>query len=191
MEKVREDFQTLYKREEPQHLGLPLDTHVDPSKANYKIPSVAEVEAAVRCLGPHRAGGHSNLRAEHLKQCQWETYPGEQLKTPPHRGAMDMPVRPSLVHVAHRGDPPGVGMDGPGPDSKGDHRHKMYRLVRDPVEGGGGADRHSPLHQPADARHPSRVQGKKRDRYGYNGAKSCPGARQYRPGPPLPGIPGP
>ena len=38
MEKVREDFQTLYKREEPQHLGLPLDTHVDPSKANDKIP---------------------------------------------------------------------------------------------------------------------------------------------------------
>ena len=50
MEKVRGDFLTLYKREEPQPPGLPLATHSDQVQMNGKIPSEAEVEAAVRCI---------------------------------------------------------------------------------------------------------------------------------------------
>ena len=67
MEKFRVEFQTLYQREEPQLPGLTLGTHVDPAKGNNNIPLEAEVEAAVRRLRPHRAGGHTHLRTEHFK----------------------------------------------------------------------------------------------------------------------------
>ena len=43
------------------------------------------MEAAVRRLRPHRAGGHTHLRAEHFKQWRREAYPGEQLKNPLQR----------------------------------------------------------------------------------------------------------
>ena len=72
MEKVRGDLQTLYQREDPHTPGLPLATHVEPAKANNEIPSEAEVEAEVRRLRPHRAGGHTNLCAEHLNQWRRE-----------------------------------------------------------------------------------------------------------------------
>ena len=68
IEKVRGDLQTLYQREEPHPPGLNLDTHVDPAKVSDKIPSEAEVEAAVQPLRPHKAGGHNHLCAEHFKQ---------------------------------------------------------------------------------------------------------------------------
>ena len=67
MEKFRGDFQTLYQKEEPYTPGLPLATHIDPAKVNYKIPSEAEMEAVVRCLRPHRAGGHTHLHTKHFK----------------------------------------------------------------------------------------------------------------------------
>ena len=38
MEKVGEDFQTLYHKEEPHTPGLPLATHVNPYKVNNEIP---------------------------------------------------------------------------------------------------------------------------------------------------------
>ena len=63
MDKVRGELNILYQREEPQPPGLPLETHVDPAKVNDDIPSKAEVEAAVRRLLPHRAGGPTHLRA--------------------------------------------------------------------------------------------------------------------------------
>ena len=53
---------------------------------------------------------------------------------------MYVPGRPSTSHVAHGGYPPGVGMDDTGTDPKGYHRQKMHWPVRDPVEGGVGAD---------------------------------------------------
>ena len=56
---------------------MPLVTHVDPAKLNNDITSEVEVKAAVRCLLPHRAGGHTHIRAEHFKQWQREAYPGE------------------------------------------------------------------------------------------------------------------
>ena len=95
------------------------------------------------------------------------------------------------AHVAHGVDPPGVGMDHHGPDSKGDQRHKRHRPDGDTVEGGGGADRNSPPYQPTDAQHPPWVQVRKRYRDGYNGVKALQVDFQNRPGPPLPGIPGP
>ena len=70
IEKVRGDLQTLYHREEPHTPSLPLATHVYPEKVNYEIPSEAELQAAVRCLCPHRAGRHIHLCMEHFKQCQ-------------------------------------------------------------------------------------------------------------------------
>ena len=75
--------------------GLPLAKNVDLARMKNEIPSEAEVEAAVRRLRPHRAGRHTNLRAEHFKQCQQEAYPGEQLKTPPTEGTMDVHGIPS------------------------------------------------------------------------------------------------
>ena len=59
--KVQGGFQTLYEREEPHPPGVPLSTHVDPTKVNENIPSEAEVEAAVQCLRLHRAGRHTHL----------------------------------------------------------------------------------------------------------------------------------
>ena len=47
-------------------------------------------------------------------------------------------TKPGTAHMAHGGDPPGVGMNNPGPDSEGDHQHKSNRPAGDPVEGGGG-----------------------------------------------------
>ena len=85
MEKVRGYFQTLYHREEPHTPGLPLATHVNPAKVNDKIPSEAEVEAAVQRLLPRRAGGHTHLCAEHFKKWRQEEYPMDQSKNPPRR----------------------------------------------------------------------------------------------------------
>ena len=59
------------------------------------------------------------------------------------------------------------------------------------MEGGVGADRHSPPLQPTDARRPPRFQGRKRGVDGCNGVKACSGSGQHRPGPPLFGTPGP
>ena len=56
-------------------------------------------------------------------------------------------------------------------------------LLENPVEVGGGADRHSPQHQLVDACRPPRFQGQKRDGDGNNGAKGRPGACQHRTGP--------
>ena len=53
---VRGDFHTLYQREEPHNPGIPLATHVDPVQVNDATPSEAEVEAAVCCLRPLKAG---------------------------------------------------------------------------------------------------------------------------------------
>ena len=45
IEKVRGDFQNLYKREDLHPPGLPLATHVDPSQVNDDTPLEAEVES--------------------------------------------------------------------------------------------------------------------------------------------------
>ena len=82
---------------------------------------------------------------------------------------MDVPGRPSTAHMAHGVDTPGVGMEDPGTDSKGNHQHKRHRTVRYHVEGGGGADGHLPPRQPTDSQHPPRVQNRKKDRDGYHG----------------------
>ena len=62
------DLQNLYQREEPHTLIMPLATHTEPDNLNYKVPSEAGVEAMVCRICPHRAGGHTHLRAEHFKQ---------------------------------------------------------------------------------------------------------------------------
>ena len=63
--------------------------------------------------------GHTHLCAEHFKQQQREAYRGKQSKTPPAEGTLGVPSRTSKAHVAHRRDPPEVGMDNPGTDSEG------------------------------------------------------------------------
>ena len=67
-EKVRGYFHTLYQSKEPQLPGIPLATHVDPVQVNDKTPLKAEVEAAIFRLRPFKAGRHTHLHAEHLKQ---------------------------------------------------------------------------------------------------------------------------
>ena len=46
--------------------------------------------------------------------------PRGTIKDPLAEGLMGVPRRPSTSYVAHGGDPLGVEMDNPGPDSKGD-----------------------------------------------------------------------
>ena len=53
-----------------------------------------------------------------LQEVATEGVPRETVKDPPTEGAMDVPDRPSPVHVSHEGDTPVVGMGCPGPDSK-------------------------------------------------------------------------
>ena len=118
MDKVRIDFQTLYQREEPHLTGLLLATHVDLVKVNEYIPLEAEVEASVCQLRLHMAGGHTHLRAEHFKQWRREAYPGEKLKTPFTNGSLDVSGRHCTGNVAHGGDPTGVAMNCPSPNSK-------------------------------------------------------------------------
>ena len=84
-EKVRGDFNTLYQVDESHPPGLPLATHINPDKVNDDIPLAAEVEAAVQCLIPHRAGVHTHLCADHFKQLRREAYHGEQLNNPTRR----------------------------------------------------------------------------------------------------------
>ena len=160
------------------------------AKVNDDIPSEAKVEAAVRRLPLHRVSRHTHLRAEHFKQWQKEAYPGEQSKNPTEE-TLCMPVRPSTSHVTHMVYPLEVGIDNPGPDYEGDDQHKRHWPSGDTVEGGGGADQHSPLCQPTDVRRPPWVQGRKRDEDEYNGVKSRSGACQYRPVSSIPGISGP
>ena len=47
MFKVKKDYATLYKREDPDPTNRLLATHVDPFQINYKVPLEAEVEAVV------------------------------------------------------------------------------------------------------------------------------------------------
>ena len=167
-------FYTLYQREEPHTPGLPLATHVNPAKVNNDIPSEAEVEAAVCRLFQHSAGVHTCLRVEHFKPWQQEAYPRGAIEVPLTEGALAVPGRHSKEHVMHGGARPESGMDDPGPNSKGGHQHTSHRPVRDPIKGGGGADRHSPPHQPADAQCPPGFQFRKRYRDSYNGVKARP-----------------
>ena len=68
MEKVRGYFHTLYKRKKKKTPGLPLATHVGPTKLNSDISLETEVKASVRHLRPLRTGGHTHLRAEQFKK---------------------------------------------------------------------------------------------------------------------------
>ena len=104
--------------------------------------------------------------------------PRGTVKDLPAEGAVGVPGRPVTSHVEHGGDPPVFGMDNPGTYSEGGHQHKRHRPFGDPVEGGGGSDRHSPLRQTTDARRNIGVQGRKKYGDGYNGVKACPGACQ-------------
>ena len=94
-------------------------------------------------------------------------------------------------HAAHGGYPTGVGMDCPGPNFKRDHKHTGNWNARDLVEGGGVNDGHSSTSKPTYVQRLTRVQGKKRDRDGYNGVEYFSRDCHNRPIPPLPGLPGP
>ena len=104
---------------------------------------------------------------------------------------MSVSGRNYTEHVAHGGDPTGVGMDCPDPNYKRDHQHTHHWSAIYPVEGGGGADRHLSTRKPPVAWCPPRVQVRNRDRDSYNGVKACSRAHHHRPIPLLPGIPGP
>ena len=67
MAKVTKDYATLYQQEDPYPPVRLLSTHVDPFQINDNVPSEVEVESAVQCLRPHKAGNHTHLRAEHFK----------------------------------------------------------------------------------------------------------------------------
>ena len=88
-----------------------------------------------------------------------------------------------ISHVAHGGDPTGYGMDYPGPNSKMYHEHTGHRPGRDPVEVGGGVDRHPSMSKPLYLQRLPWVQGQNRDGSGYNGVESCSRDCQHIPVP--------
>ena len=57
---------------------------MDLVQVNDATPSKAEVEAAVYCMRPFKAGGQTHLLVENFKQWMQEAYPREDSKTPPH-----------------------------------------------------------------------------------------------------------
>ena len=60
-----------------------METHMNLVQVNDTTPSEVEVDAAVHCLNPFKAGVHTHLRAEHFKQWMREAYPGEGSKVTP------------------------------------------------------------------------------------------------------------
>ena len=106
-------------------------------------------------------------------------------------GALDVSGRYCTAHLAHGGNPTGSRMDSLGPDSKRDHRHMDHRPDRDPVEGGGGADRHPFTRKPPVVFLPIMFHGRKSNGESYNGIEASSRALQHRPSPPLTSIPGP
>ena len=105
-------------------------------------------------------------------------------------GALDVFVRNCTAHVVHGGYPTGVWTDYPGYNSKRHHRHTGHRPARDPMEGGGGADRQLSTRKPPVAQRFELVQVQKRYGDYYNGVEYRSRALQHIPRPPLPGIPG-
>ena len=105
MDNFRGDFQNLYHREEPQPPGLPLATHVYPTQFNDKIPSEADLEAAVHRLHPHRAGVHTHFRMEHFQKWRREAYSREKLKTHPQMEIWLCMVD-IVQHLWHKGEIP-------------------------------------------------------------------------------------
>ena len=74
--------------------------------------------------------------------------PWGEFEDPPTDGALAVSSRNFTAHVEHRGDPTGFGMECLGPNPKRDHQHMGHRPARDPVEVGGGYDRHPSTRKP-------------------------------------------
>ena len=69
--------------------------------------------------------------------------PWGELDDPPLDGALDVPDGHCPAFVANGGDPTGVGVDCPGPNTQRDYIHPGRRTPVDPLEGGRGAHRHA------------------------------------------------
>ena len=87
MENVKGDFKILYQREEPHTHGITLETYMDSVQVNDAAPLEAELETAVCCLHPIKAGKHTHLCMDHFKQWLQEAYSGENPKTPQGQSA--------------------------------------------------------------------------------------------------------
>ena len=85
MWKFRGDFQNLYQMEGPHPPGLLLATHVGSYKVNEEVPSEAELEAAVRRLRPHSAGGTPTSSWNTSNSCGDSCTPGSLQRPPPRR----------------------------------------------------------------------------------------------------------
>ena len=84
---------------------------MDPVQVNNVTPLEAEAEAVVQRLRPLKAGGHTHLRADHLKQWLQETYLRVNSKNPPMDRDLDVSGENHPAYVAYGGDPTGVGVD--------------------------------------------------------------------------------
>ena len=81
------------------------------------------MEAAVRCLRPHNAGGHTLFCAEHFKTWLCEAYPQERENPSSKTWKVDTDCGNIALHVEHRGYPSRVVVDHPGLDIQVKHRH--------------------------------------------------------------------
>ena len=109
----------------------------------------------------------------------------------PEDGALIVTCRHFTAPVLHGDIPQELGWIGLILSPKRDHRHTGPWPAREPLEGGGVADRHLSMSKPPDVQRLTRVQGRKRDGNGYNGVEARSRDFQNRPVPPLSGITGP
>ena len=83
MDKVTEDYFTIYQQEDPYPPGRQLATHANSFQIKDDVPSSADVETSVQSLRLHNSVVHIHLRAEHFKTRIREAYPGEGANPPP------------------------------------------------------------------------------------------------------------
>ena len=74
--------------------------------------------------------------------------PQGEFEDPPTDGVLAVSVRHFAAHVAHGGYTTEVGMECPGTNPQRVLEHTGHRTDRDPLEGGGVADRHLSTHNP-------------------------------------------
>ena len=113
---------------------------------------------------------------------------GSKPHPPPQTWKVDAACGHRPVYVDHQGYATVIGVDHPGIDLQGKHRHLGDRPPGDALEGRGGHHRYPPpCHHPV-SRFTPWVPRRERNGDGDYGAQTIPGALQHRPRPPLPSI---
>ena len=188
MAKFSKDYTTFYQREDHYPPSWLLSTHVDYFQINNDVPSEAEAEAEVLRLLPLKAGGHTHLRADHFKTWLREAYTGEVATPPSRTWKVDAACGNSPIYVDHQEYSTGIGVDHPGLNLQGKHRHPGDWDFGDYMEGCGGHRQYPPPgHHLVPLCHPRVSRGKRHGDFNH-GYQSLSSACQHLPRPPIPSL---